>query len=125
MDKRITVLLFLIKKAACLFLYNYEIIWIMNWINSINTFLWSYVLIILLLGCAVWFTFKTRFVQFRLIGEMFRLLGNSAGTKRQREKHVSSFQAFAISLASRVGTGNMAGVALAIAIGDLYFGCGL
>ncbi|WP_455496981.1 alanine/glycine:cation symporter family protein [Coprobacter sp.] len=89
----------------------------MNWINSINTFLWSYVLIILLLGCAVWFTFKTRFVQFRLIGEMFRLLGNSAGTKRQREKHVSSFQAFAISLASRVGTGNMAGVALAIAIG--------
>lgn len=89
----------------------------MDWINSINTVLWSYILIILLLVCAVWFTLKTRFVQFRMIGEMFRLLGDSTGTGKPGEKHVSSFQAFAISLASRVGTGNMAGVALAIAIG--------
>ena len=89
----------------------------MDWINSVNTVLWSYILIILLLSCAVWFTFKTRFVQFRMVGEMFRLLGDSTGTGRPGEKHVSSFQAFAISLASRVGTGNMAGVALAIAIG--------
>lgn len=81
----------------------------------INDLLWSYVLIALLLGCACWFTLKTRFVQFRMIREMVRLLGDSGG--RKGEKHISSFQAFAISIASRVGTGNLAGVATAIAVG--------
>ena len=52
----------------------------MNIINSINDILWTYILIALLLGCALWFTLKTRFVQFRMIGEMVRLLGDSAGT---------------------------------------------
>lgn len=89
----------------------------MEWINQINDVLWTYILIAMLLGCATWFTFKTRFVQFRMIGEMIRLLGESAGKGNQQEKHISSFQAFAISLASRVGTGNLAGVATAIAIG--------
>ena len=50
-----------------------------NWINGVNDILWSYILIIMLLGCAVWFTIKSRFVQFRMIGEMIRLLGDSAG----------------------------------------------
>ena len=90
----------------------------MNIINSINDILWTYILIALLLGCAFWFTLKTRFVQFRMIGEMVRLLGDSAGTNgKPGEKHISSFQAFAISIASRVGTGNLAGVATAIAVG--------
>ncbi|GGK17792.1 transporter [Parabacteroides faecis] len=71
----------------------------------------------MLLGCAVWFTFKTRFVQFRMIKEMIKLLGDSAGKSKNGEKHISSFQAFAVSLASRVGTGNLAGVATAIAVG--------
>ena len=44
----------------------------MNIINSINDILWTYILIALLLGCAFWFTLKTRFVQFRMIGEMVR-----------------------------------------------------
>ena len=88
-----------------------------EWIGSVNDVLWSYILIIMLLGCAVWFSAKTRFVQFRLIGEMVRLLGDSAGKGKHKEKHISSFQAFAVSLASRVGTGNLAGVATAIAIG--------
>ncbi len=57
------------------------------------------------------------FVQFRMIREMIVLLSESAGKGKQGEKHVSSFQAFAISIASRVGTGNLAGVATAIAIG--------
>ena len=52
-----------------------------------------------------------------MIGEMLRLLKDSAGKGEHGEKHISSFQAFAISLASRVGTGNLAGVATAIAIG--------
>lgn len=89
----------------------------MEYINLINDVLWTYILIALLLGCAVWFTLKTRFVQFRMIREMVRLLGDSGGTGNKGEKHISSFQAFAISIASRVGTGNLAGVATAIAVG--------
>ncbi|WP_196039560.1 alanine/glycine:cation symporter family protein [Bacteroides nordii] len=83
----------------------------------VNDALWTYILIAMLMGCAVWFTLKTRFVQFRMIREMIRLLGDSAGRGDKGEKHISSFQAFAISLASRVGTGNLAGVATAIAVG--------
>ncbi len=75
------------------------------------------ILVALLLGCAVWFTLRTRFVQFRMIKEMVRLLGDSGGKGDAKEKHISSFQAFAISIASRVGTGNLAGVATAIAVG--------
>lgn len=88
-----------------------------SWISIINDVLWSYILIIMLLGCAIWFTFKTRFVQFRMIKEMIKLLGDSTGKTKNCEKHISSFQAFAVSLASRVGTGNLAGVATAIAVG--------
>lgn len=88
-----------------------------EWINQINYLMWTYLLIALLLGCAIWFTLKTKFVQFRMIGEMIRLLGDSGGKGSKEEKHISSFQAFAISLASRVGTGNLAGVATAIAVG--------
>ena len=85
--------------------------------------LWSYVLLGALSACGVWFTLRTKGVQFRMIGEMFRLLTESAipdsekGEKQQGRKHISSFQAFAVSIAARVGTGNLAGVATAIAIG--------
>ena len=90
---------------------------IYKWMTLVNDALWTYILIAMLMGCAVWFTLKTRFVQFRMIREMIRLLGDSAGRGDKGEKHISSFQAFAISLASRVGTGNLAGVATAIAVG--------
>ena len=62
-----------------------------NWINGVNDILWSYILIIMLLGCAVWFTIKSRFVQFRMIGEMIRLLGDSAGKGEKGEKHILLF----------------------------------
>ncbi len=88
-----------------------------QWITSINDVLWTYVLIIMLLGCATWFTIKTRFVQFRMLGEMIRLLGESPNKRNNEENHISSFQAFMVSLASRVGTGNLAGVATAITVG--------
>ena len=88
-----------------------------RWIDGINVVLWSYRLVALLLGCAVWFTLRRRGVQFRMLGEMVRVLGESAGSGPRGERHVSSFQAFAVSLASRVGTGNLAGVATAIAVG--------
>lgn len=88
-----------------------------EWISSINDVLWSYILVTLLLGCAFWFTIRSRFVQFRMMGEMIRLLGDSPKKTGSHEKHISSFQAFAVSLASRVGTGNLAGVATAITVG--------
>lgn len=93
-------------------------------ITQINDALWTYVLIGVLVACGIWFTWKTRGVQFRMVGEMFRLLTDSATSetkdfkeKEKTHKHISSFQAFAVSVATRVGTGNLAGVATAIAIG--------
>lgn len=86
-------------------------------ITVINDFLWTYILLAALLGCGMWFTWCTGFVQFRMIGEMIRLLGDSAKKFDHSKRHISSFQAFSVSLASRVGTGNLAGVATAIALG--------
>lgn len=88
-----------------------------DWITRINDLLWGYLLIAALLCCAVWFTLRTRGVQFRMLREMIRVLGESPGSAPRGERHISSFQAFAVSLASRVGTGNLAGVATAIVIG--------
>ena len=88
-----------------------------NIINAVNDVLWTYVLIAMLIGCAVYFTWRTRFVQFRNLREMVRLLTESAPKSNDGTRQVSSFQAFAVSIASRVGTGNLAGVATAIAVG--------
>ena len=94
-------------------------------ITQVNDAIWGYVLVGVLVACGLWFTWKTRGVQFRMIGEMFRLLTDSAvdtassvGKEEGKQKrHISSFQAFAVSVATRVGTGNLAGVATAIAVG--------
>ena len=90
--------------------------WLNTLVESANTFLWSYILIGLLILLGIYFTIKTNFVQFRYFREMFRLLSEQTDSKNNKEG-ISSFQAFCISAASRIGTGNMAGVALAIAIG--------
>lgn len=86
-------------------------------IAGANDIIWTYILVVLLIGCGLWFTVRSRFVQFRMLKETFRLLGESTVQLNKQEKHISSFQAFAISLASRVGTGNLAGVATAITVG--------
>ncbi|MBQ7773115.1 MAG: alanine:cation symporter family protein [Bacteroidales bacterium] len=90
-----------------------------QWITTINDFIWTYILIAVLIGCALYFTIRTKFVQFRMFGETFRLLAGSTSSSKNAEgkKQVSSFQAFMVSIASHVGTGNLAGVATAIAIG--------
>lgn len=88
-----------------------------NLVVSFNDFLWGYILIILLIGAGLLFSFKTKFVQFRYVKEMFRLLGDGIGKSNKEKGGVSSFQAFCISTASRVGTGNIAGVAIAVAVG--------
>jgi AGCS family alanine or glycine:cation symporter len=86
-------------------------------LNLVNDILWSYILIVMLIGCAIWFTIKSKFVQFRMMKEMISVLGDSTNKQEGREHHISSFQAFMVSLASRIGTGNLAGVATAITIG--------
>ncbi|MDD7753827.1 MAG: alanine:cation symporter family protein, partial [Clostridiales bacterium] len=87
-----------------------------NLVGITNEFLWSKVLIIMLIVLGIYFTFRTNFVQFRFFGEMFRLLGDGAKGEK-KEGAVSSFQAFCISTASRVGTGNIAGIAMAVVAG--------
>ena len=74
-------------------------------------------MIAVLIGCALYFSIRSGFVQFRMLGEMIRQLVNSNERHHDEGKHISPFQAFAVSLASRVGTGNLAGVATAIAVG--------
>lgn len=87
---------------------------ILNWlVGPFNDFIWTYILIGALLIVGVYFTIRTRFVQVRLFGEMFKLITQ----KKDSNDGVSPFQAFTISAASRVGTGNITGVALAIGIG--------
>lgn len=88
-----------------------------DFILSINDFIWTYILIAMLIAIGVYFTFKTKFVQFTNFKEMFKLLGEGTNSKEKSKGQVSSFQAFCIGTASRVGTGNLAGVASAIAIG--------
>ncbi|TCO72680.1 alanine/glycine:cation symporter family protein [Marinisporobacter balticus] len=84
-----------------------------------NTWLWSRILIVMLIGLGTYFTIRTNFVQFRFFGEMFKLLteGASEAVSSKEKKGISSFQAFCISTASRVGTGNLAGVAIAVSVG--------
>ncbi len=82
-------------------------------INTINGIIWSNALIFLCLAAGVYFSFATKFVQISYFQEMIRLLFGG----KSSEKGVSSFQAFAIAISGRVGTGNIAGVATAIAMG--------
>ena len=82
-------------------------------IGDISTVMYSYVLIILLLATGLYFTFRTRFVQFRMFLESIRVVGE----KPEKAGATSSFQALMVSTASRVGTGNIIGISTAICAG--------
>lgn len=82
-------------------------------ISKINDLVWSNALILLCMGAGIYFSVITRFVQLRYIKEMIALLFGGESSA----KGVSSFQAFAIAISGRIGTGNIAGVATAIAMG--------
>ena len=87
-------------------------------LTTVNDFMWTYFLIGLVMVTGIYFTFSTKFVQFTYIKEMFRLITEKPKVGKDGEqKGVSAFQAFTISAASRVGTGTIAGVAIAIAMG--------
>jgi AGCS family alanine or glycine:cation symporter len=108
----------------------------MEFFNALSDWLWTYIVITMLVGCALYFTWNLRAVQFTMLPLMLRNLfmppSNSPegsnldnplaieGEELEKGKvsrKISSFQAFAISLSSRVGTGNLAGVASAIFVG--------
>lgn len=91
----------------------------LEFFNTISDWLWTYVVITMLVGCALYFTWNLRAVQFTMLPTMLRNLFKPASESSESfgKIKVSSFQAFAISLSSRVGTGNLAGVASAIFIG--------
>jgi AGCS family alanine or glycine:cation symporter len=82
-------------------------------VSTINGYVWSSALIYLCLGTGLFFSILTRFVQVRMFGEMIRLLFSG----KESDRGISSFQALAVSLSGRVGTGNIAGVAAAIGFG--------
>ena len=84
-----------------------------NLIDPVSKFLYTYVLVYLLVAAGLYFSVRTRFVQFRYFRRMFGQLFNS----RVGNGGISSFQAFCVGLASRVGTGNIAGVAIALTVG--------
>ena len=83
-------------------------------ITLLNSYVWSWPLVGLCLLAALYFSFGTRFVQVRHIGNMVRLLFKK---DRNKKEGISSFQAFALALSGRVGTGNIVGVAMAIGMG--------
>ncbi len=85
-----------------------------NAINAANNVIWGYLLIYLLLGAGFYFTIRSRFVQFRHLGHVFTVMRRSLKTEHGG---ISSFGAFATGLAARVGTGNIAGVAIALTLG--------
>ncbi len=85
-------------------------------VNTVNSIVWSPALVVLLVCAGIYFTIRTRFVQLRRIGLMGRLLFRKHD-KDAEKKGVSSFEAFCIALSGRVGTGNIVGVATAIALG--------
>ena len=102
--------------------------WVLDIIDMLNEYLWTYVVIVMLIGCAIYFTIRTKGVQFRLLKDMIKVIANrpiyinkvekeNLSTEDERLKKIGSFQAFAVSLSSRVGTGNLAGVASAIFVG--------
>lgn len=87
-----------------------------NIVSEINGFLWSSVIIVLLVGAGVYFTVRTSAVQLRYFRKMIHLIAHSAGKKTEGNE-ISPFQAFCVSTASRVGVGNIAGIAIAITAG--------
>ena len=85
------------------------------WTGEIDSFMYTYILVILLVFVGIYYTIRTKAVQIRYIKDMFTQLTEKKHV--QGEKSISSFQALMVSTASRVGTGNIAGIATAVATG--------
>ena len=91
---------------------------LLNIVKTINAYLSDYILIILLIGCGLFFTVKTRFFQVRYFKDgMKSMFGNFSLHGKKQEKGISSFQALATAIAAQVGTGNIVGASGAILTG--------
>ena len=87
-------------------------------VQTVNLYLSDYILIVLLIGCGLYFSFKTKFVQIRCFGEGWRrVFGNFSLHGGKHEGGMSSFQALATAIAAQVGTGNIVGASGAILVG--------
>ncbi len=87
-------------------------------VSVLNSIVWSPALVVLLVGAGLYFSLRTRFVQVRRFGLMIRSLFARSEKAEDGSKHgISSFEAFCVALSGRVGTGNIVGVATAIALG--------
>ena len=89
--------------------------WLIDVTTQFDDFLYTYILVFLLVFCAIYFTARTKFVQIRYLKDMFTQLFEKKHV--EGSKSISSFQAMMVSTASRVGTGNIAGIATAVALG--------
>lgn len=89
--------------------------WLIAATGALDDFLYTYILVFLLVIAAIYFSVRTRFVQIRYIKDMFTQLFEKKHVSGNRS--ISSFQAMMVSTASRVGTGNIAGIATAVALG--------
>ena len=89
--------------------------WLIDVTTQFDDFLYTYILVFLLVFCAIYFTVRTKFVQLRYLKDMFTQLFEKKHV--EGAKSISSFQAMMVSTASRVGTGNIAGIATAVAMG--------
>ncbi|WP_282068700.1 alanine:cation symporter family protein [Bacillus pumilus] len=86
-------------------------------VNSVNDFLWTYILVVMLIGIGIYFIVRMKFMQIVLLKEVFRSIFEKSPKSKRGSHEISSMQAFFIGAATRVGTGNMAGVAIAITVG--------
>ena len=83
-------------------------------LDQTNTYLYTYILVFTLLACGIYFSIRTRFIQFRFLSQVFKIL-----REKSHEEHVSPFGALMISTASRVGIGNIVGVSVAMSMGGV------
>ena len=83
-------------------------------LDILNDLIWSKLLIVMLIGLGLYFTIASRFVQFRYFGSMFRIFSEAF---QRQPGQLSSFQALMLSVAGRVGAGNIAGVGIAVTLG--------
>ena len=84
-------------------------------VNSANTFLWNVVLILLLCGTGIYYTFRLKFVQIREFKQGLKQVFGGIGKKHEKkEGEMTSFQSVATAIAAQVGTGNLTGAATAL-----------
>ena len=88
-----------------------------GFIGSISNYLYTYILIVLLVAGGIYFTVRTKFVQFRFLPESIRIVMQPS----EDQNSISAFKTLMVSTASRVGTGNIAGISTAICLGCLLY----